>query len=326
MSGGRSGVPGAALVTGGAGFIGSHLVDRLVAEGCAVRVLDDFSSGREANLATSADAVEVVRADLRDGEALARACDDVDVVFHQAAIASVPRSVAEPLLTNAVNLDGTLAVLEAARAAGARRVVFAASSAAYGDDPEMPKRESQPARLISPYALQKYASERYCRLYAELHGLETVALRYFNVYGPRQDPQSDYAAVIPLFVTAALSGDPVRIFGDGDQTRDFVFVADVVEANWRAACQPGVAGALLNVASGRRTSINELAAIVGDCLGRDIDVNYEPPRPGDIRHSWADVSRIEERLGFRPRTDLKEGLALTVEAFRQGASRGEELS
>jgi len=307
-----------ALVTGGAGFIGSHLVGRLLAEGFAVRVLDDFSSGRQANLADVEDDIELWRGDVRDDEIVARAVSGVDVVFHQAAIASVPRSVAEPLETNAVNLAATVGLLEAARRHGVRRVVFAASSAAYGDDPILPKSESLPPRPLSPYAVQKYASELYLQVYARLHSLETVALRYFNVYGPRQDPKSDYAAVIPLFVTAALEGSPVRIYGDGEQTRDFVYVSDVAEANLLAATAPGVSGEVLNVASGRRTSVNELARVIGDCLGRRIETLHQPPRAGDVPHSWADVSRCQRLLGFEAKVSLEQGLELTVEDFAHG--------
>jgi UDP-glucose 4-epimerase len=307
-----------ALVTGGAGFIGSHLVERLLADGFAVRVLDDFSSGREENLAAVEDRIELVRGDVCDSEIVSHAVAGVDVVFHQAAIASVPRSVAEPVRTNAVNLEATLGLLEAARRHSVRRLVFAASSAAYGDDPTLPKSESLPVFPLSPYAVQKHASELYLQVYARLHGIETVALRYFNVYGPRQDPKSDYAAVIPLFVTAALEGSPVRIYGDGEQTRDFVFVADVAEANRLAGTLPGVSGAVLNVASGRRTSVNELARGIGECLGRRVDTRHEPPRAGDVPHSWADVSQARRRLGFEARVSLEQGLELTVEDFARG--------
>jgi UDP-glucose 4-epimerase len=309
-----------ALVTGGAGFIGSHLVERLLAEGCAVRVLDDFSSGREENLAGIRDRIELFRADLREPGALDRAAEGVELVFHQAAIASVPQSVADPQRSDSVNLAGSLAVLEAARRQGVRRVVVASSSAVYGNDETLPKREELPAQLLSPYALQKYGSELYCQLYAELYGLETVALRYFNVYGPRQDPSSDYAAVIPLFISAALDGQPVRIFGDGEQTRDFVYVGDAVAANWLAATVPGISGSVLNMASGRRTSVNELARIVAECAGREVAVSHEAPRVGDVRHSWAEISRARQVLGFTPSVELKEGLRLTVEAFRRGGA------
>lgn len=310
---------GRALVTGGAGFIGSHLCTRLLSEGLDVRVLDDFSSGSEANLAEIRDQVDLRRGDLRDDGLLKEAVAGVDFVFHQAAIPAVPRSVADPLLTSSVNLDGTLRLLEASRQAGVKRLVFASTCAVYGDDPAMPKVETQPTRLLSPYALQKYGAERYCRLYTELYGLETVALRYFNVYGPRQDPAGDYAAVIPLFAQAISKGDPVKIFGDGEQTRDFVYVGDVVEANWRAATVAGASGNVLNVASGQQMSIRELAHKISECVGRSLEVEHCEPRAGDIQHSWADVSRLADVLDFRPGTRLHDGLTETLRVH-QGAT------
>ncbi|HEY5657561.1 MAG TPA: SDR family oxidoreductase [Myxococcota bacterium] len=310
-----SGGARSALVTGGAGFIGSHLVERLVADGWRVRVLDDFSTGREAHLAEVVGKIDLVRGDVRDARSVEEAVRGVEVVFHQAAIPSVPLSVAEPLRTQAVNVEGTLRVLEAARRGGVRRVVFAASCAAYGDAPELPKRESLPPHPRSPYALQKYTAEVYCRLYAELHGLETVALRYFNVYGPRQDPDGDYAAVIPKFVTACLAGLPPRIYGDGEQTRDFVMVDDVVRANLLAADAAGASGAVCNVASGRRTSLNELLALVLAHTGVGVQAVYDPPRPGDVRDSVACLDRAREVLGYAPGVAIEEGLRRTVEHF-----------
>jgi UDP-glucose 4-epimerase len=305
------------LVTGGAGFIGSHLVDRLVEEGCVVRVLDDFTSGRESNLERSKSQLDaLLRGSICDAAVLRRACDGVEVVFHQAAVPSVPRSVAEPVRTNHVNVDGTLLVLETARQAGARRVVFAASSSVYGDTVELPKVETMPPTPLSPYALQKYAGEVYCRLYAQLYGLETVALRYFNVYGPRQNPESEYAAVIPKFVTACLAGKPPRIYGDGEQSRDFTFVADAVEANWLAGVAPRAVGAAINVAGGVRTTLNELFASVRRLTGATVDVVHEPPRVGDVKHSLAGLDRARELLGFVPAIDLDEGLARTIQSFR----------
>lgn len=314
----RRGQGRAALVTGGAGFIGSHLVDRLVRDGWRVRVLDDFSSGREANLAAAGEGVELVRGDVGDAAALERALRGAEVVFHQAAVASVPRSVADPVRTHEVNATGTLLVLEAARRAGARRAVFAASSAAYGDSPEIPKLEAMPPSPISPYALQKWVGEAYCALYAGLYGLETVALRYFNVFGPRQDPKSEYAAVIPRFVTACLAGETPVVFGDGEQTRDFVFVADAVAANVLAADAPAASGAVVNVASGRRTSLNEILALVGELTGSAVRPRHEPARQGDVRDSVADLSRARALLGFEPAVDLREGLRRTIEGFRRG--------
>ncbi len=308
--------PRSALVTGGAGFIGGHIVERLVREGWQVRVLDDFSSGREANLAAVAGRVELLRGDLADETVLDQALSGVDVVFHEGAIASVPQSVDDPVRTHHVNLTGTLRVLEGARRHGVSRVVFAASSAAYGNDETLPKRESQKPDLLSPYAAQKYGSEIYLQLFHELYGLETVALRYFNVYGPRQDPKSDYAAVIPLFISAALRGDTLRIHGDGEQTRDFVFIDDVVEANLRAARAEGAGGGVYNVASGRRTSVNDLVRAIEQGVGRKIDVEYGEARAGDVKHSWADIEATRAALGYAPGVELETGLERTIESFR----------
>jgi UDP-glucose 4-epimerase len=303
-------------VTGGAGFIGAHLVERLLAAGWSVRVLDDFSSGRDENLRGVCERIEVRRGDVRDAEGVAQAMQGVEVVFHQAAVPSVPRSVADPLGTDAVNLGGTLRVLEAARGAGVRRVVLAASSSAYGDSALLPKREDMPPEPLSPYALQKYAGEVYARLYSRLYGLETVALRYFNVFGPRQDPQSEYAAVVPRFVCAALDDTPPTIYGDGEQTRDFTFVSDAAEANLRAADAPGVAGAVFNVASGNRTSLNSLWAHIREIVGSRIEARHAPVRAGDVRDSLADLTRARDLLGYRPAVSLREGLCRTVESLR----------
>jgi UDP-glucose 4-epimerase len=301
-----------ALVTGGAGFIGSHLVDGLLAAGFRVRLLDDFSSGREENVAHLNGSAELLRGDLRDRALLARALAGVEVVFHQAAVPSVPRSVAEPERTNDVNVTGTLGLLEASRAAGVRRVVFASSSSAYGDTEVLPKVETLPPCPLSPYALQKYAGERYCQLYHRLYGLETVALRYFNVYGPRQNPKSEYAAVIPRFATACLAGEAPVVFGDGEQTRDFTFVADAVAANLLAADAPRAAGEVVNVAGGRRVSLNALLGELQELTGARIPARHEPARRGDVRDSLADLGRARELLGYAPRVDLRTGLARTV--------------
>jgi UDP-glucose 4-epimerase len=306
------------LVTGGAGFIGGHLVEGLLRDGWRVRVLDDFSSGREQNLAAVAGEIDLLRGDLCDPETVVRAVDGAEVVFHQGAVPSVPRSVAEPVRTNAVNLGGTLNVLEAARHGGVRRVVFAASSSAYGDTPELPKVETMPANPLSPYALQKYAGEIYCRQYAEFYGLETVALRYFNVYGPRQDPMSEYAAVIPKFATACLKGEGPTIYGDGEQTRDFTMVADAVRANLLAADAPGASGAVCNVAAGERTSLNQLFELLCEILGADVTPRYDPPREGDVRDSLACLKRAREVIGYEPSVDLREGLRRTVESLADG--------
>ncbi len=306
-----------ALVTGGAGFIGSHLVDRLLAEGWQVSLLDDFSSGREANIAHLDGQAQVVRGDLRDGELLAHLLPGVEVVFHQGAVPSVPRSVAEPVRTNDVNVTGTLGLLEAARSAGVRRVVFASSSSAYGDTPVLPKVESMPPCPLSPYALQKYAGERYCQLFHRLYGLETVALRYFNVYGPRQNPESEYAAVIPRFATACLAGEAPVVFGDGEQTRDFTFVGDAVAANLLAADAARAPGEVVNVAGGRRVSLNQLLGEIRILTKAKVEPRYLPARAGDVRDSLADLSRARELLGYEPRVELRTGLLRTIESLER---------
>jgi nucleoside-diphosphate-sugar epimerase len=307
-----------ALVTGGAGFIGSHLADALLAGGWSVRVLDDFSSGREENIQHLADHIEVIRGDFADAGITERAVQGVEVVFHEGAVPSVPRSVAEPVRTNRANVDGTLAVLEAARQAGVRRVVYAASSSAYGDTEVLPKVESMPPNPRSPYALQKYAGEVYCQLYHELYGLETVALRYFNVFGPRQDPRSEYAAVVPRFATACLRREPAQIHGDGEQSRDFTFVADTVRANLLAAEAKDASGQVINVAGGRRISLNELYATLQKITGSSVAAVHGPPRVGDVKHSLADLGRARTLLGFEPQVSLEEGLRRTVESLEQG--------
>ena len=305
-----------ALVTGGAGFIGSHLAERLVRDGWEVRVLDDFSTGREANLAAIRERIELLRGDLRDRALVARGVTGADLVFHHAAIPSVPRSVEDPLLTDEVNVHGTLGLLEAARAAGVRRVVFAASCAAYGDGEELPKREDAAVRPASPYALQKYVGERYCRLYSELFGFPTVALRYFNVFGPRQDPAGDYAAAVPRFIQACLRGEPPRIFGDGAQTRDFVYVDDVVGANLAAAKADTAAGSVVNVASGVETSVNDLVEAVRGLTGFAGQAVYAPPRAGDVKRSVADIGAARAVLGWTPTVPLREGLRRTIASVR----------
>jgi len=310
-----------ALVTGGAGFIGAHLVEHLLAAGWSVRVLDDFSTGRDENLASVRDRIEVRRGDVRDAPGVAKAMEGVEVVFHQAAVPSVPRSVADPLGTDEVNLGGTLRVLESARQAGVRRVVYAGSSSAYGDSALLPKREDLPPDPLSPYALQKHAGEVYARLYARLYGLETVSLRYFNVFGPRQDPRSEYAAVVPRFVCAALDGVAPTIYGDGEQTRDFTFVSDAAEANLRAADAPGVAGSVFNVASGVSTSLNSLWAHIREIVGSRLEARHASARAGDVRDSLADLTRARDLLGYRPEVSLREGLRRTVESFRGSRPR-----
>jgi UDP-glucose 4-epimerase len=308
------------LVTGGAGFIGSHLVEALLRRGRAVRVLDDFSTGSAANLAHLRDRLEVIEGDITDPETVHIAMRDVGVVFHEAALASVPRSVADPLATHRACVDGTLNVLLAARDAGVRRVVYAASSSAYGNSARLPKTEADPTAPLSPYAVAKLAGEHYCAAFTEVYGLETVRLRYFNVFGPRQSPDSPYAAVIPLFMEALTAGRSPVIHGDGQQSRDFTYVEDVVQANLLAAEVPGVGGRVYNVACGRRTTLLELVAHLNRLLGTSIAPTHTPPRAGDVRHSQADITLARNELGYRPTTDMATGLRRCLEWWRQLAT------
>ncbi|MFQ5415892.1 MAG: SDR family oxidoreductase [Myxococcota bacterium] len=314
--------PRSALVTGGAGFIGGHLVERLLAENWSVRVLDDFSSGREANLAGCLDRATLLRGDVRDQDVVSRAVEGVDVAFHLAAIPGVQQSVAEPLRTHRVNVEGTLTVLEAARLGGVRRVVYAASAAVYDDSPALPKTESMEPGPVSPYGVQKLTGERYCGLYHDLHGLETVSLRYFNIFGPRQDPRSEYAAVIPRFVSAAIAGEPAVIYGDGEQTRDFTFVSDAVAANLLAADAEGAAGQVMNIAGGHQTSLNRLWEMICDLVGIALDARHDPPRTGDVRDSLACVARAADVMGYESSVELREGLRQTIGSFRKCAESG----
>ena len=305
------------LVTGGAGFIGSNICDELLARGHEARVLDDLSTGKRENLAHLGDRVELVVGDIRDEKLLAESCEGCDFVLHQAAVASVPRSVNEPVLTDEVNVRGTLNVLLAARDAGVKRVVVASSCAVYGDDPELPKRETLRAWPTSPYAVTKLATEQYARVATELLGIEAVALRYFNVFGPRQDPAGDYAAVVPKFLELLLEDKPPIIFGTGEQTRDFVFVGDVVAANLAACEAPRGAGQVCNVASGQSVSVTELAKLVAVAAGTETEPVYAEARRGDVMHSSADISWTMEKLGWKPSIGLAEGLKLTAEATRK---------
>lgn len=306
-----------ALVTGGAGFIGSHLVDGLLAAGWSVRVIDDLSSGFERNLAGAKDQIEFTRGDIRDADVLERLMQGVEVVFHQAALASVPRSIAMPVVSNSINVAGTVQVLETARRSGVRRVVYAASSAVYGNSEALPKIETLPPTPLSPYALQKYVGEEYCRLYTELCALETVSLRYFNIFGPRQDPKSDYAAVIPCFVSAAVDGRRPVIYGDGEQTRDFIYVENAVKANLLAADAQSASGRVINIAAGRSTSLNVLWNSIRGIVGCELDAQYAAPREGDVRDSLADLTLASELLGYAPHVEFDEGLARTIASFRQ---------
>ncbi len=298
-----------ALVTGGAGFIGSHIAEALVREGAEVRVVDNLTTGKRENLAPIADRVELVEADVRDAPQLDYLVAGCDVVFHEAAIVSVPYSIAHPQETHDVNLQGTLNVLQAAKRHGVKRVVFACSAAVYGDEPTLPKREDMRASPISPYGVEKLGGEAYLEVWSRLFGIEAVSLRYFNVFGPRQDPSSPYSGVISIFLDRARRGEPVTIFGDGQQTRDFVYVANVVDANLRAAKASGVGGRSFNVGCGRETTLNELLAMVGRVLGREVVAKYEAARPGDIVASYADISRARRELGYEPAIGVEEGLA-----------------
>lgn len=288
------------LVTGGAGFIGSHLVTQLVEQGESVRVLDNLTTGALSNLAHVEGRIEFIEGDCADLPTALRAVEGVEYVLHQAAIPSVPRSVRDPLGTHDSNSRGVVSMLEASRRANVRRFVFAASSSAYGDTPTLPKKEDMTPAPLSPYAVQKLSGEYYCKVFHETHGLPTVALRYFNVFGPRQDPASEYSAVIPLFVTAALTRRPVTIFGDGEQSRDFTPVASVVQANLKACTSEAAVGRVLNVARGERMTLLELVERIGDIVGHRVEVRHGPAREGDVRHSLADISLARELLGYAP--------------------------
>jgi len=309
------------LITGGAGFIGSHLAERLVALGAKVRLLDDFTTGRKQNLSAFAHKVELLQGSLTDMATVRRAVAGMDVVFHQGALPSVARSVEDPLTTHQVNATGTLLLLLAAREAKVKRVVFASSSSVYGDTPTLPKREDMPPNPQSPYALSKLIGEQFCRLFWQLYGLETVSLRYFNIFGPRQDPTSQYAAVIPRFITALLRGERPTIYGDGEQTRDFTFVDNCVQANLLAATAEGVAGKVFNAGAGKQTSVNDLFPPIRPLIGATgIEPLYAPPRLGDVRHSLADITKARERLGYEPSVPLEEGLERTIAWFRSVTS------
>jgi UDP-glucose 4-epimerase len=301
------------LVTGGGGFIGSHLVERLVADGHSVRVLDNFATGRRENLREARPEIELVEGDIRDYEGVLGAVSGCEVVLHQGALPSVPRSFEDPLATNATNATGTLNVLVAARDSGVRRVVYASSSSIYGADPSLPKHEGLRPRPVSPYAVAKLAGEGFCRTFDEVYGLETVVLRYFNVFGPRQDPRAHY--VVPNFVAAMLNGGHPVVHGDGEQSRDFTYVSDVVDANLLAMSSEDVAGAAYNVGAGERTTLNDLLRQIGALVGREPNPSYRAPRLGDVRHTQADVSAASRDLAYAPRVSLEEGLRLTLEWY-----------
>jgi nucleoside-diphosphate-sugar epimerase len=303
--------PGKALVTGGGGFIGSHMVERLLREGRDVRVLDNFATGHRANLAAVEGDVELIEGDIQSYERVHNAVRGCEVVFHIAALPSVPRSIQDPLTSTASNVTGTLNVLLAARDEDVRRVVFASSSSVYGPQRTYPQREDAAARPISPYGVSKLAAEGYCRAFTRVYGLETVAVRYFNVFGPRQDPLSQYAAVIPRFITAALNDEPPVIFGEGEQSRDFTYIDNTVEGTLLASAADGVAGETFNVACGEATTLNQLLEHIREISGKLVEAVYEEPQPGDLQRSQADISRAREALRYDPAIDVRSGLERT---------------
>ena len=306
-----------ALVTGGAGFIGSHLVEALLAGGCRVAVLDDLSSGNECNLPASSKELRFIRGDIRDRRAVADAVAGCEAVFHLAAVVSVPKTTQDPVGSADVNEAGSLNVLDAARRAGARRFVFASSSAVYGDDPRLPKREDMAPKPLTPYAVQKLAVEYHARVYSSLYGLPSVSLRFFNVFGPRQDPSSPYSGVISIFMTRALTAGVPVIYGDGCQSRDFVFVGDVVQALIRAANSHGGSGKVFNVGTGRAVTIRALWDVVAALSGSSIKPVHEPPRPGDVPQSVSAIDAARTDLGFDPQVSFEKGLELTIEWYRK---------
>lgn len=308
------------LVTGGAGFIGSHLVRGLLARGYQVRVLDDLSTGHRRNLAEVEPEVELVVGDIRDAETVRRCVTGTEAVFHVAARASVPRSVEQPEQANDINVNGTLNLLVAARDAGTRRFIYSASSSAYGDTPTLPKHEEMTPQPLSPYAVSKLAGEHYCSCFASCYELEAVSLRYFNVFGPRQDPQSEYAAVLPAFVTRMVRGESPIVFGDGEQSRDFCFVDNVVNANLLGLDAERLSGEVANIACGERTTLNEMIRLINKSLGTSIAAEYQPPRVGDVLHSLAALSEAKRVLGYEPKVMFAEGLARSIEWYRQNPS------
>jgi len=306
------------LVTGGAGFIGSHLAEELVQRGHQVRVVDDFSTGKKKNIASFLDKIELIEGDIRDIEVCRRAAKGMDFVLHQAALTSVPYSIENPLLTNEINIKGTLNLLLASRDAAVQRYVFASSAAVYGDDPHLPKKEEVVGASLSPYALSKRVGEMFCQLFTRTFGLSTVCLRYFNIFGPRQDPASQYASVIPLFISRMLKNEKPVIFGDGEQTRDFLFVSNVVEANMLAVKADSLEGEVFNIGYGEETSINELTRKINEILKMNIRPAYDEPRPGDIKGSFADISRARKMLKYEPAVDFSEGLKRTIRWYEEG--------
>ncbi len=305
------------LVTGGAGFIGSNICKKLVSEGCSVRVVDNLLTGKKSNLADVIDKIEFIEADMGDSEVAQSAMKDIDVVLHQGALPSVPRSVDDPTATHKHCVDATFTLLLAARNASVKRFVFAASSSAYGDTPTLPKVETMLPSPLSPYAAAKLFGEYYCLVFYEVFGLETVSLRYFNVFGPYQDPTSQYAAAIPAFVTAILKDEPPTVFGDGEQSRDFTYVDNVVEANLLAARAKETKGEVINIACGQAVTINEIIDMINNLLGKKVKPVYTDPRPGDVRHSLADITAARDLIGFKPTILFEQGLELAIDWYRE---------
>ncbi len=317
---------GVALVTGGAGFIGSHIAASLATNGARVRIIDDLSTGHRENLEEIGGDIDFIQASLNERDLLHRALGDVELVFHEAAIPSVPRSVSDPLETHVACVDATLSLLLAARERGVRRIIYAASSSAYGDQPELPKREDMRPDPLSPYAVAKLVGEYYCQTFTRVYGLETLSLRYFNVFGPRQDPSSPYSGVISRFINDLMTGERPIIYGDGEQSRDFTYVTDVVEANLRAAETDRGIGEVMNVANGERITLNQLLEELKTLTGNStVEAKYQPPRAGDVLHSQADISRARRFLDFEPRMKLREGLQLTIDWWKQSRFAPESL-
>lgn len=310
-----------ALVTGGAGFIGSHIVRGLLTRGDSVRVFDNYSTGKHDNLAELAKQVELIEGDIRDADRIKTAAKGVDVIYHLAAMGSVPKSVDQPMAANDNNATGTLNVLIAARDNGVGRVVYSSSSSAYGDTPTLPKIETMMPRPLSPYAVSKLAAEQYCLAFSHCYGLATVSLRYFNVFGPRQDPSSQYAAAIPALVSRMLSGKPPIIFGDGEQTRDFCYVENVVEANLLGGTRPNLRGEVCNIACGERISLNEIIKLLNGHLGTNLTPEYQAPRAGDVKHSLADLGEAARVLGYTPKVMFADGLKRSIEWYKANLSR-----
>jgi len=306
------------LVTGGAGFIGSHIAGELVHRGHSVRIVDNFSTGKKDNIAPFLEKIDLIEGDIKDFEVCHQAAKDMDFVLHQAALTSVPRSIEDPLLTNEVNITGTLNLLLAARDAGVQRFVLASSAAVYGDNPGLPKKEDMEGFPLSPYAASKRMGELYCQVFNRAFGLSTVSLRYFNIFGPRQDPSSQYASVIPNFIGKMLKEEKPVVFGDGEQSRDFLYVSNVVEANILASQAREVSGEVFNIGSGERTSVNSLVVKLNEILDKEIKPTYEEPRPGDIKHSYADISKARKMLKYEPSVSFSEGLGETVRWYKEG--------